>query len=183
MTLQKLQHQYTDPLKVSSLSVDGNLNIGGTESTGALIINGVPFSNLTAANIAAGTLGSNVLPSAGTTTTASQIGYMGMPQILNPGNYTITAADSGKHLYYTTSGQTVTIPAAATLALPIGFTFVVINAAAVTTSIAITTDTLILANIGTAGTRTLAPYGMATVVKVDGQSSAGVWMISGNGLT
>ena len=48
MALQKLQHQYTDPLRVSSLNVDGNLNVGGTitdgtEKTGSLTINGVPF--------------------------------------------------------------------------------------------------------------------------------------------
>jgi hypothetical protein len=30
MALDKLKHQYTDPLQVSSLSVDGNLSIGGT---------------------------------------------------------------------------------------------------------------------------------------------------------
>ena len=123
------------------------------------------------------------LPSAGTITTAAQIGYMGMPQNTNPGAYTITAADNGKHIYYTTTGQTVTIPAAATLALPIGFSFVVINTAAVSTSIAITTDTMYLAGTGTTGTRTLAAYGMATVIKVAGPTSAGVWMISGNGLT
>ena len=51
--------------------------------------------------------------------------------------------------------------------------------AAVTTSIAITTDTLILAGTGTTGTRTLAPYGMATLLKLTATS----WTISGNGLT
>jgi len=156
---------------------------GLVSSYGGFSGSGASLTSLTAANIAAGTLGSTVLPAAGTVTTAGQIGYMGLPQNLNPGAYTITAADNGKHLYYTTTGQTVTIPAAATLALPIGFTFVVINAAAVTTSIAITTDTMYLAGTGATGTRTLAAYGMATVVKVAGPTSAGVWMISGNGLT
>ena len=147
--------------------------------------NGASLSQLSPGNISGGYFTYNVLPSAGVAASysAAQIGYMGLPQNLNPGAYTITAADSGKHLYYTTTGQTVTIPSAATLALPIGFTFVVINAAAVTTSIAITTDTMYLAGTGTTGTRTLAAYGMATVVKVAGLTSAGVWMISGNGLT
>ena len=119
------------------------------------------------------------LPSAGTITTAAQIGYMGMPQNLNPGAYTITAADDGKHLYYTTTAQTVTIPANATLALPIGFSFAIVNATGVTTSIAITTDTLLLAGVGTTGTRTLAAFGMATALKI----TATTWIISGNGLT
>jgi len=104
---------------------------------------------------------------------------MGMPQNTNPGTYTITAADNGKHLYYTTTAQTVTIPANGTLALPIGFSFVIVNAAAVSTSIAITTDTLLLAGVGTTGTRTLAAYGMATALKITSTS----WIISGNGLT
>ena len=46
------------------------------------------------------------------------------------------------------------------------------------------TDTIILAGPGTSitggsGTRTLAPFGMATLLKVTATS----WMISGNGLT
>ena len=139
----------------------------------------VTSGSFPAANIAAGTLGSTVLPAAGTVTTAGQIGYMGLPQTLNPGAYTLTAADNGKHIYYTTTAQTLTIPANATLALPIGFSCVVINAAAVSTSIAITTDSLLLAGTGTTGTRTLAAYGMATLVKITATS----WMISGNGLT
>jgi hypothetical protein len=104
---------------------------------------------------------------------------MGLPQLLNPTTKTLAATDNGTHIYYTTSGQTLTIPANTGVALPIGFSCVVINAAAVTTSIAITTDTLLLAGTGTTGTRTLAPYGMATLVKITGTS----WMISGNGLT
>ena len=121
-----------------------------------------------------------LLPSAGATTTAGQIGYMGLPQNLNPGAYTLTAADNGKHIYYTTTGQTTTIPANGTLALPIGFSCVIVNAAAVTTSIAITTDTMTLAGTSLAtGTRTLSQFGMATLLKV----TATGWMISGAGLT
>ena len=128
-------------------------------------------------------LGSLTAPEGTLVTAEDGFGYMGMPQRNNPGSVTIAATDAGKHFYYTTTGQTLTIPAATALALPIGFTFTVINAAAVTTTIAITTDTMYLAGTGTTGSRTLAAYGMATAVKVSGVSSAGVWMISGNGLT
>jgi hypothetical protein len=162
----------------SALTTVGTIT-SGTWSGSFGAVSGANLTSLTAANIAAGTLGSTVLPAAGTTTTAGQIGYMGLPQNLNPGAYTLTAADNGKHIYYTTTGQTTTIPANATLALPIGFSCVIVNAAAVTTSIAITTDTLILAGTGTTGTRTLAPYGMATLLKLTATS----WTISGNGLT
>jgi hypothetical protein len=46
-------------------------------------------------------------------------------------------------------------------------------------TIAINTDTLLLAGVGTTGSRTLAPFGMATAVKITSTS----WMISGSGLT
>jgi hypothetical protein len=147
--------------------------IGASDSTERLRIDSagnVSIANtITAGSVVAGT----------TANSTSGIGYMGMPQNLNPTTYTLAASDAGKHIYYTTSGQTLTIPANATLALPIGFSCVVVNAAAVTTTIAITTDTLIFAGTGTTGSRTLAPYGMATLLKITSNS----WMVTGNGLS
>ena len=167
----------------SALTSTGTIT-SGTWSGSFGAVSGANLTSLTAANISSGTLGSGVVPTQGTTTSgASGLGYMGMPQNVNPGSVSIQATDAGKHLYYTTTGQTLTIPAATALALPIGFTFTVINAAAVRTTIAITTDTMYLAGTGATGSRTLVPYGMATAVKVSGVSSAGVWMISGSGLT
>jgi hypothetical protein len=55
----------------------------------------------------------------------------------------------------------------------------VINAAAVTTTIAITNDTLLQAGSGTTGSRTLGAHGMATLVKITATS----WIISGNGIS
>jgi hypothetical protein len=137
-------------------------------------------SSLAAANIAAGTLGSTVLSAAGTTTTAGQIGYMGMPQVTaTTGNVTIAAQDAGKHIY-STATRTITIDSNANLALPVGTTITFIAATGATVTISITTDTLILAGTGTStGSRTLAPFGMATAVKV----ATNTWFISGNGLT
>jgi len=154
----------------------GGILIFSTKADGGALAVRLTIDN-TGLSTFSGTVSATAAP--GTTTSASQLGYIGLPQNLNPTSYTITAADNGKHIYYTTSGQTLTIPANGTLALPIGFSFVIINAAAVTTSIAITTDTLILAGTGSTGTRTLAAYGMATLVKITATS----WMISGNGLT
>jgi hypothetical protein len=104
---------------------------------------------------------------------------MGLPQnSATTGPYTITAADAGEHIY-STATRTLTIPANSALALPIGTTIVFISGVGATTTIAITTDTMLLVGPGTTGSRTLAPHGMATAVKV----AATTWYISGNGLT
>ena len=80
--------------------------------------------------------------------------------------------------------MTLTIPAASSVAYPVGTTLTFIAGPSSTSvAIAITTDTMYLAGTGTTGTRTLAAHGMATAVKVSGTSSAGVWYINGTGLT
>lgn len=111
--------------------------------------------------------------------TAKNLGYVGLPQvILNSGNLTLSKTHAGKHIYVTGASQTITIPANSSTPFEIGTTVVVINTN-LTSSIAITTDTLRLAGTATTGTRTLAAYGMATLVKVE----ATTWIASGNGLT
>jgi hypothetical protein len=111
--------------------------------------------------------------------TAKAIGYIGLPQtILSTGGLTLSAAHAGDHIYVTGASQTITIPANASVPFEIGTTVVLINAN-VTSTIAITTDTLRLAGTANTGARTLAAYGMATLVKVD----ATTWIASGNGLT
>ncbi len=141
-------------------------------------------STVTGITIGSSTIKTTVFPADGTVTAASAAsGYMGMPRG-NSGNaitgaYAITAADAGKHLYITTTGQTVTIPANGSVALPIGTTIVFVNGSGVTTTIAITTDTLRQANTSNTGSRTLASNGMATLVKINTTE----WIIGGNGLS
>jgi hypothetical protein len=134
------------------------------------------------ANIASPTFTGTVTgtPSAATTTNgANGIGYMGLPQnATTTGAYTILAADAGKHIY-STATRTVTIPANATTAMPVGATIVFVAATGATVTIAIATDTMYLAGAGTTGSRTLAAFGIATAVKITSTS----WIISGNGLT
>ena len=115
-----------------------------------------------------------------TTTAARGAGYMGIPQsaAATTGAYTIVAADAGEHIY-STATRTITIPANGSVAFPIGTAITFIAATGTTVTIAITTDTLILAGTGTTGNRTLAPFGMATAIKITSTS----WIISGNGLT
>jgi len=149
-------------------------------------------SGATVTNVAGLTINSTTIPTsktlvatdstvtAGTTTTAaSGLGYMGLPQnATTTGAATIAATDAGKHIY-SSATRTITIDSNANLALPIGTTITFISGSGATTTIAITTDTMYLAGPGTTGSRTLAPFGMATAVKITSTS----WIISGNGLT
>ena len=127
------------------------------------------------------------ISSAGVATLAdgSQIGYLNIPQNAQAGSYTLVLADSGKHIYHALGdgAATYTIPAASSVAFPLGTAVTFINLSATSISIAITTDTMYLSSAGTTGTRTLAQYGSATAVKVSGVSSAGIWVISGSALT
>lgn len=106
-------------------------------------------------------------------------GYTGLPQVSTSTGLSLSSDHNGKHIYTTVTGQTHTIPANSSVALDIGTTFVFINPGSVTTTIAITSDTIYLSPDGATGSRTLAPYGMATAVKVTSTS----WIISGNGLS
>jgi hypothetical protein len=136
---------------------------------------------------------STITPIAGTTSTAANgAGYMGMPQnSTTTGAYRLVAADAGTHIY-STATRTITIPGNATggspqVAFPIGSTIVFVNASGVTLTIQMdgtSTDTCLLAGVGTSmtggsGSRTLAAFGFATLLKITATS----WIISGNGLT
>ena len=104
---------------------------------------------------------------------------MGIPQNgTTTGSYTIVAADAGTHIYASAT-RTVTIPSNATVAIPVGATIVFVADSGATMTIAITTDTMLLSGFGTTGSRTLAPYGIATALKI----ASTTWIISGNGLT
>jgi hypothetical protein len=114
-----------------------------------------------------------------TTTAASGVGYMGLPQNASlTSNIAVVASDAGKHIY-STATRTATIPANSNVAMPIGTTIVFVAGSGATVTIAITSDTMYLAGPGTTGSRTLAPFGMATAVKI----ASTTWIISGNGLT
>lgn len=120
----------------------------------------------------------NSISSPGTDT----VGYLGLPQNSKSADYTCVMADSGKHILHPSSdanSRTFTIPANGSVAYPIGTTLTFINDSANSCTIAITTDTLVLAGTGSTGSRTLAQYGMATAVKI----SSTRWYINGNGIS
>jgi len=193
-------------LTSSTLTTMGNLRVAGTAGTGGGsgvigIANAgtVPSSNPSGGGVlfvesgalkyrgtssSARTIvnadGTDPNPLDGTTSTAAAgAGFMGLPQnSTTTGSYTIVAADAGKHIYASAT-RTVTINSNTNLALPIGTTLTFIAGSGATMTIAITSDTMYLAGTGTTGSRTLAPFGMATAVKITSTS----WIISGNGLT
>lgn len=194
-------------LTANALVIGGGAGVAPsvtTTATGALTFLGTPSS----ANLAAlltdetgtglnvfATSPTLVTPILGTPTSGNlsnctadgtdQVGFKNIPQNAQTGSYTLVLADSGKHVYHASGAgaATYTIPAATSVAYPIGTAVTFVNLSATSVSIAITTDTMYLSGAGTTGTRTLAQYGAATAIKVSGLSSTGIWVISGSGLT
>jgi hypothetical protein len=117
----------------------------------------------------------------GTGLVATNLAYRHIPQNSQSAAYTCVAADAGGHILHPTAdnnARTFTIPANSSVAYPIGAAITFVNLIN-TVTIAITTDTLILAGAGTTGSRTLAANGVATAIKITSTS----WIISGTGLT
>jgi hypothetical protein len=118
----------------------------------------------------------NNVVEATTASTAKSVGYLGTPINTQAGTYTLVIGDAGKTIY---AGGNLTIPANASVAFPVGTIINVIASAGIT--VAITSDTLQWGGQSTSqtGTRTVAIYGMATLVKVTNT----IWYISGVGVT
>jgi hypothetical protein len=109
-----------------------------------------------------------------TVTTANyQIGYRDLPQITS---FTTLVADAGGKHYY--GSGTITIPASGTLNFAIGTAILIIASGSTTVSAAVGV-TLVQAGTGSTGSRTLATYGEASLVKV----ATDTWYISGVGIT
>ena len=106
-----------------------------------------------------------------------------IPQVSLSAAYTTILSDGGKHLYHPSADATPriwTIDSNASVAYPIGTAITFINdTSAGTLTIAINTDTLVLAGTGSTGSRTLTANGIATAIKV----TATRWIISGTNLS
>jgi hypothetical protein len=109
------------------------------------------------------------------------IGFLGIPQNAQTGNYTLVATDAGKHIYHASgsAAATYTIPANASVAYATGTAVSFVNLSANAVTIAITSDTMYLSSTGATGSRTLAQYGTATTLKTANTA----WIIAGSGLT
>jgi hypothetical protein len=185
---------------VSSIDVDGGTSglvfTGGpvtssgtidVDATSALAVNHGGTGSQTASgartNLSAAKSGANTdltsLSDACTvaevgTIAAASIGFRGLPQLTKTASYTLALPDAGKHISITTGG--IVIPADASIAFPIGTIITIYNNSGSTQTLSITTDTLRWAGTTSTGSRTIAAYGLATVVKVD----TAVWAASGN---
>ncbi len=97
------------------------------------------------------------------------------------GNYTLLLADLGKTISKVSggAGETITIPAEASVAFKVGTFIGFNNDGGGDLTIAITTDTLIWAEDNSTGSRTLADGGYAVAQKVAVQT----WKIAGNGIS
>ena len=149
---------------------NSNVIVGNTTLTLGTTV--TQLGNLTISNV---TVANAVVDS------VNVAGFMGIPQNSQNGNYNIVLGDAGKHIYHA-AGQaaaTYTIPANSNVAFTTGSAITIVNGSANNVSIAITTDTMTLANSSTTGTRTLTANGVATCIKVTSTS----WIISGSGLS
>lgn len=154
-----------------------------TTTAGTLTI----ANNASASLITSGNFGLTLTSTATTNATlpagTNNIGYLEIPQNSKSAAYTTVLADSGKHIYHPgadTTARTWTIDSNANVAYPIGTAITFVNdTSAGTLTIAITSDTLVLAGAGTTGSRTLTANGVATAIKITSTR----WMISGTNLT
>lgn len=119
----------------------------------------------------------------GTGSSAGSAGFRGLPQNSRSAVYTTVLADAGGHIYHPsadTTARTFTIDSNANVAYPLGTTLTFVNdSSAGVVTIAITSDTLVLAGAGTTGSRSLAANGIATAVKMTSTR----WIINGTGLS
>jgi hypothetical protein len=170
---------------VGNISATGNITAERFNTDQITVVGNRISTTVTNANLEIECNGSggvviNTVADATTASTTKSVGYLGLPQSATATSATLAIGDAGKHIYVTTNSQTITIPANASVAYPIGTTLTFIaGPSATTVTIAITSDTLRLAGGTSTGQRTLAANGMATAVKV----AATTWYINGTGLT
>jgi hypothetical protein len=101
-------------------------------------------------------------------------------QTLISDNYELVITDAGNHVYKSSgNAATLTIPSNSAIPFNLGTTITVVNDDTENMTIDITTDTLVWSPSGGTGSRTLAQYGVATLLKV----APTRWVITGTGLT
>lgn len=148
----------------------------GTNLTGIPIGSGI-------SGLAAGVAAFAAAPSGANFNSMITGGGVEIPQNSKSTAYTTVLADCEHSIYHPgadTTARTWTIDSNANVAAPIGCTITFVNdTSAGVLTIAITTDTLVLAGAGTTGSRTLAASGIATATKITSTR----WMINGSGLT
>lgn len=107
--------------------------------------------------------------------------YAGAPINTQAGtSYTLAVTDAGGAVNATNAAaKTITVPANASVPIPVNCFITLVNSGAGAMSIPITTDTMTLAGTTSTGTRSLNQNGIATLYKL----TATTWLISGVGLS
>lgn len=164
----------------TNLTVDaaGRITAAANGATAAGDVVGPASATADAIALFDGTTGKLIKDSA---TTVTQIKLI--EQNSQSAAYGLALSDIGKHIYHPSADTTAriwTIPANSSVAFPIGTAITFINdTGAGVITIAITSDTLVLAGTGATGSRVLAANGNATALKVTSTR----WQISGVGIT
>jgi hypothetical protein len=109
------------------------------------------------------------------------VGYRDIPQVSFTANTTIATTDAGRHYYSTLStGNVLTIANNASQGFQVGAAISIINQGTGNITVAQGSGvTLYLAGNATSGNRTIATFGMATIIKV----ATNTWFINGTGVT
>ena len=194
---------YGNVISVAGNITGGNILTGGLiSSTGNITANNLSLAgNITSAgalSIITGGNGNIALSPNGTgvvtvssdisvggnitgNTAGFAIGYRDIPQVAFTANATIATTDAGKHYYSTLSTANVlTIANNASQGFQTGAAISIVNQGTGNITIAQGSGvTLYLAGNATSGNRTVATFGMATIMKV----ATNTWFINGTGVS
>jgi hypothetical protein len=159
--------------------------VTGTNGGNIAIYDFDPDGMFTAAAVCAtgNVTGGNITVTGNVTgnTAGFAIGYRDIPQVSFTGNATIVTTDAGKHYYSTLStGNLLTIANNASQGFQVGAAITIINQGTGNITVAQGSGvTLYLAGNATSGNRTVATFGMATIMKV----ATDTWFINGTGVS
>ncbi len=176
LTFTKATGTLSAPLFTGTLTTAAQPNVTSVGTLSNLSVTG----NISSGNLVSG----NISLTGGINDTGANfytIGYREVPQVAKSSDYTLENYDNGKHVYYTGSGSTLTIPADGSTTggnFVIGTVLTVVNNSSGNVLIN-TSITLNEAGSANTGNRTLATKGLATIMKV----ASNTWFISGVGLT
>jgi hypothetical protein len=165
--------QTTITNEVVTVNSYGTIVVGTVEGTALNVTGNVQGGNVISNALVQGASLSVTGNTATVTSANYQIGYRDLPQITT---FSTLVADAGGKHYY--GSGTITIPASGTLNFAVG-TAILIIASNSTTIANAAGVTLIQAGTGSTGSRTLAQYGEASLVKV----ASDTWYISGVGIS
>jgi len=150
----------------------GTITSSGTIAIDSTVVTVAGIQTLTNKTVTGLASASTVLDSGGS---GYSVGFRTMPQSSNTSG-TLILSDSSKH-YYLTSG--ITVPLNSSVAFDIGTVITIVSNSTAITITPASGVTLQLANSTSAGTRSLASNGIATLIKV----AVNTWYCSGTGVT